>query len=147
MPEGFAQLYTNLRRYADAVEEAVGAGLADAAPSVTSQARSTSAYQDQTGATRESTVAFVVSKNSDGGGEVAAAKAAAQGANPGSVLSFQVSFFVTDVQRLILTAFTHYIEHLERSRAGIHASIGPAMAQSAQHIHEAVARKLREVRV
>ena len=126
-----------------AIEEALAAGLQSGAEQLQSLAQATSAYNDDTSATRSGTVAYAATPQDDGSAAFDAALAAVEAHNPGHGQSVGIGESVDENSyAVVLTSATDYINHLESDHAGARAFIAPTMQQNAPQITAAVAAAL-----
>jgi hypothetical protein len=108
-------------------------GLTAGAAELQATMRQTTAYNDDTGATRAGTVAYVVGPGETGGAALAVAVAAVERENPGRSATARGSIGPGTLG-VVATIPTDYQRHLEVERAGAHAVIGPAMEAHANDL-------------
>jgi hypothetical protein len=107
----------------------------------------TDAYQDDTGATRAGTVAYVASAR--GGGATAVRRAAAEVRrlrfDDNQVELDQVAGPTGHDLTIVLTVPTRYVLDLETERAGAHAFIRPTILGQSGRVFELVMAEIRQV--
>jgi hypothetical protein len=113
------------------------AGLAAGARDMQTAMRQTSAYNDDSGATRAGTVAYVVGPGISGAAELAAAVRAVEGENPGH--SATAGGTLAGDVGVVATIPTDYQRYLESERAGQNAVLAPALAAFADELTARVA--------
>jgi hypothetical protein len=129
MPTDFSQLYSWLDTVEQRVTRGAHQGLSTGADVVAQAAQQTSVYNDDTGATRASTVAVVISTIDDGSGKLSAAESAADAHNPGHGQNNVAISSSADRVVVALTSQTDYAGFLETTHAGRNAFIQPTMQQ------------------
>src|SRR5262245_60090026 len=137
MPDSFAQWRAEIERWRLRVQLGAAQGMAEAMPALQAAARSTDLYADDTGATRGSTVGYVVSGDGQLSQEDIAdnALAFAEERNPGSGSDEYVDVAPDEVAGF-LTAFTDYAPDLENRGGGADGFIGPTMDAMGVRLHE-----------
>lgn len=108
------------------------AGLAAGAGDMQTAMRQTSAYNDDTGATRAGTVAYVVGPNTSGAAELGAAVSAVERENPGHAAT--AGGTLAGEVGVVATIPTDYQRYLESERAGQNAVLAPALAAFADEL-------------
>lgn len=99
----------------------------------------TSAYNNDTGATRAGTTAYVIGGGTDDSNRLAAAAAEAEARNPGRSQATTAGTVADGTISVIATSATDYADHLETAGAGARAFLGPTMLQHAQNLTQAAA--------
>ena|SRR5689334_5686247 len=141
---GFADIYAGMERLERQIREAGRRGLHDSIPLLESDAKASGAYNDQTGATRASTVAFIVTEGDGGSDRAEAALAAGEALNPGHGTAEEITLDnLAETDYAILTAMMDYDKFLEIKNAGAHAVIEPAMTQQAGQVAARVFAAIR----
>ncbi len=142
----FDQVFRRLDALIPTARRGAIAGLVGAAPSVQASAQATTAYRGMSGATRDSTVAFVVADERPNPPEPDAAFANAARdlsgfvGHAGNPLSEPAGDVPADAIRVVLTSMTDYVEALEADHAGQKAFLGPTMQAQAPRLTRAAAR-------
>jgi hypothetical protein len=108
------------------------AGLAAGAADMQTAMRQTSAYNDDSGATRAGTVAYVVGAGSTGAAELGAAVSAVERENPGHAAT--AGGVLSGELGVVATIPTDYQQYLESERAGQNAVLAPALAAFADEL-------------
>lgn len=126
------------RQIAGAVE-----GARVGAQTLQDAARETGTYQNQSGATRAGTVAYVVGGGYDGSGLLHQAVAAAEQLNPGQTETHTAGTVGPDEIVVILTAATTYAGVLETRFAGQQAFIEPTMTAYANELTKGIAEGIK----
>lgn len=133
--------FSAIDRFLDSFVEQVTArarvGLAAGANDMQAAMRQTSAYNDDSGATRAGTVAYVVGPGATGAAELAAAVRAVEAENPGHGATAGGAL-AGDVG-VVATIPTDYQRFLESERAGQNAVLAPALAAFADELTARVA--------
>lgn len=144
-------LYTGLDRLLATIDEATDTGLERGADHLEAVAQATTAYVGMSGATRESTTAYVIGPGKDGSTEAAEGLAAAQAAlagfsgHQGQPLSQDSGVVLgSDQKGIILTSFTSYVDILEREDVADKAFLGPTLASEDTTVTQIVAEASRE---
>jgi hypothetical protein len=143
MSKGWESIFNGVDALAEREEDAMLDGLNAGAVNMQATLQTTDAYENQSGATRISTVAFVAHGDDDGAEIVGEAIAQAEELNPGKVVAYEIEG--ASHPRVIATAFTSYTEYLETTRAAQNAFLAPAMDEQAPHLHEQAIEAMREV--
>lgn len=134
---GEEQIIANLQRLAQAQIAAIPDGLRSGAARIESDAAATTAYQGMSGATRASTVAYVVGAGADETSQATAAANTAAGllqnftGHEGRSQLSSVPGPGLWVAWIILTVMTDYILKLETERAGEKAFIADTLLSNA----------------
>lgn len=125
-------------------EQAAVRGLTVGAGAMEADMRQSSAYENQTGATRSSTVAVVVSRYTDAQGRIRDAEGVAASLNPGETqLEAVILPGHPDDPAIVATVPTTYQADLENRNAGEQAVLGPALIGHAGPIFDQVVRELK----
>jgi len=125
--EGFESIFIDLDALAPRIVGGAVRGLIGAADELADAARGSGAYEDQSGATRAGTTAYVVGGNVDGSGALARGAAEVAARNPGHEFVESIDGGGENEVVVVLTVPTDYADDLETKNAGAHAFIGPAM--------------------
>lgn len=140
-----------LARMLDIIDQAIEAGLDQAAPVVQAAMADTNAHGDMSGATRASYRAIPIGAGRDGSGPAAAGYAAAAAAltgytgHAGRPLRQDSGVRLGPHERgMLLTSFTDYQDELETENAGQKAVLGPTLHQYALEITRTIAGVSRE---
>ena len=143
MADLLAQFAADHELWTRAVYRAAAEGVAAAMGALEADAKGTGIYADDTGATRGSTVGYVVSGDGqiDEEGRANAAFSVAEHRNPGSATDDYEDVGAQEVVG-ILTVFTVYALDLETSRGGF---IGPTMDGGAPQLHNAAMAAIAQV--
>lgn len=144
---GFDQVRRRLDALIPIARRGAIAGLvASGAPALQQAAQATTAYRGMSGATRDSTVAFVVAAERPDPPEPDAAYADAArdlagfvGHN-GNPLSAPAGDVPADAIRVALTSMTDYVDALEADNAGAKAFLGPTLQAQAPRLTRAAAQ-------
>lgn len=134
---GFDGILAGLEQLGRDIEAAAVRGLANGAAEIQATARASAAYTNDSGATRASTVAFVVVGGGADGTVVDAALAEAEQNRPGSGQAVELSFVDRDNPRVVVTAMTNYVEPLVVKYAGQNDFLGPTMDSDAPRLMDA----------
>ncbi len=147
MSQGWDTIFQGLDALEQRIEQAAIRGLERGAEQLEAQAKATDAYNDQTGATRASTVAFVAHRGDDGSTDVNAARAAGDAHNPEKGITVSFSYMPAEAENphVILTAMMRYDIHLETARAGQNAFIGPTLVANSPMVADAAFAAIGEV--
>lgn len=145
MPQGVDDIIAKLGLWRIGQEAAVIEGLHDGAALVQASLDATTAYDDDTTATRASSVALVFGPGQDPSSEAAHALAEAEAANPGKTESVPYGpGNVAELPHIVATAYTDYAKELELDEGGQRAFINPSVRSNATRITQAIARRCRE---
>jgi hypothetical protein len=150
MIDDFAQLERELDELTRRITAAARRGLEAEAQAMERDAKNTSAYLGMSGATRASTIAFVVDEGDDGSARLAAAYATAAEHLAGFVghagnAHLEPSGAVGPGEiAVVLTVPTDYIDNLEIEHGGEKAFIGPTMDKFRSRLARRAARSIRE---
>lgn len=125
----FSQLYLYLGTLEERIYTGMVNGLQEGASVLQDLAQATSAYQDDTGATRAGTVAAVISTLDDGGGRLVGAVEVADSLNPGHGQQNVDLSPSEGLVHLVLTSQTDYAIFLETAHGGRNAFIQSSMQQ------------------
>lgn len=154
---GFEAIIDALRFVGQVLEAAALQGMIDAAQVVEQDASITRLYDDETGATRQSTTAYVAGGDYNGDSIVDARRAQAQALYDQALAAGVVgrkSFAVVDEVEpaqadssfiLILTALMDYDLFLATMQGGARDFITESLVGNAGLIQQQIARKLRDV--
>jgi gamma-glutamyl:cysteine ligase YbdK (ATP-grasp superfamily) len=107
-------------------------GLTAGAADMQAMMRQATAYNDDTGATRAGSVAYVVSRQDSGGAALGDAVDAVEDKNPGE--SATASGTLRGDLGVVATVPTAYQRYLEVERAGENAVLGPALSAFADEL-------------
>jgi hypothetical protein len=137
MPGNFDSWRAEIERWRQHVYTEAALGVADVMPALEAAARSTDLYGDDTGATRGSTIGYVVAGDGsvDQEHKADAALAFAEERNPGSGSDEYVDVAPDEVAGF-LTAFTAYAPDLENRGGGSDGFLGPTMDGMGVQLHE-----------
>lgn len=135
-----AQIRDQLRQLERQIRAGAAAGMARAAAEVEGVALATESYEDDTGATRAGTLAFVAGDGDSGRGRVREAAAEVEYLNPGSAVVEAITGPARGDLALILTAITSYSAFLELRDP----FIGDTLQAEAPRVVEAIRDGVRE---
>lgn len=124
------------------LERSVAAGLSRSAEEVEFVAKQTTAYRDQTGATRASTNAYGFSPSDDGSRVVEDATGRGGELNPGRTI--MDNFTPEHEYGVVLTAMMDYNRQLETWNGGEKSFIGPTMSRMYTVIMDKVRKAVSE---
>lgn len=145
---GFDTIQANLDRLLGEqgrIEQALIAGLDMGAAEMQAAAKATTAYHDQTGAKRASTVAYVGGQGVESGGQAGDAIGAARERNPSHVHVEGIADGGRDMVHVVLTDFMDYSAPLETDLGGDRASLGPTFERHAPAVAQAGWQAVAEV--
>lgn len=132
-------LFAFLDRWEAAVPQAVAEALNAEAGAVTNAAQQAGGYQDQTGAARTGTVAYVPGMSD---AQFDRAVANVEQLNPGHAVSETVGSVDSDEVVLVITMATDYADELETRQGGASASLGPTLQRVQGQLTQSVASHL-----
>ena len=150
MSDGFSQLERELDELARRIAAAARRGLEAEAQAMERDAQNTSAYLGMSGATRASTVAYVVDERDNGSAKIAEAYGIAAAyldgftEHAGRAHLEPAGNIGPGEIAVVLTVPTDYIDKLETQRAGEKAFIGPTMNKFRSRLARRAARSIRE---
>lgn len=143
--DGFDRLLKHLAELGDAAAPAAAQAMKPGAAALEATAKSSSGYEDQTGATRAATTAYVMGGGLDESGAVTAAADVVADKNPGKSFVTDGDEIGPDEVAVILTVPTIYDEDLETKKSGAYAHLGPALTQARPQLDQAAALGLKKL--
>lgn len=126
-------------------EAALLRGLERGAEQLTEAGQGADSYNQQSGATREGTIAYVSTAENDGSAVFNAAKARVEDKNPGQSIGESGPAATPDAPMIVFTVPTSYQFALELANGGDHAFLAPLLDANAPQIHAAIEDELRQV--
>lgn len=142
--DGFDEAIAFLTALPRLVPAAAAAALDEQAPGVESDAQATVRYQDDTGATRGSTVAYVAGGGA--GALVGLAFSVAESLNPDHAVVEEESDPAGEQgATLVLTTFTDYTADLITMQGGARDFLAATMEQHAGQLHDAAAAGIADL--
>lgn len=120
-------------------EQGAADGLRLGASGVQDALQATTAYNNDTGATRAGSVVYVVGEGVNDLDRVEAAAQAAEALNPGHSQAAPAGTVEDGHIAVVATSATDYADHLETEQAGARAFLGPIMLVHAQNLTQAAA--------
>lgn len=141
--DGFSALFRHLDELVEESAQLAAEGLRPGASTLEARARATTAYQDDTGATRDGTVAYVIGGGVDDSSIIETAAGLVDAKNPGTSLVTDGDAVDADTVAVILTVPTEYEDDLETRAGGASAHLAPALDETAAALTAAAIAGLR----
>lgn len=140
---GFDQAIAFFETLPALTEAAIARGLEDGAEDLQEDATATALYNNDTGATRSSTLAYVDDGSWDAA--IAAAFAQAETLNPGRSELSEAPGGGSESRRIVLTAFTEYLADLVTNGGGAQDWLSETMLPHSPRLFGHVNRSLGEL--
>lgn len=146
MPDSFDSFRRDILKWQRDTHLAAARGIAAEMPSLQTAARATELYGDDTGATRGSTVGYVIAGDGsfDQEGIADAAMDFADNRNPGSGSDDYVEVSEGEIAGF-LSAFTFYAPDLENRGGGTNGFIGSTMDAMGVKLHDGAMTEIRRL--